>query len=144
MIFKRFIFAVVAILIAASLEAQVINPTTVAFIAPSDYATILNGVPVVDHYEVSIYNWTQIIVNGVPGTYQIGSLVWTEPIGKPTPDTSGIVTVIVAKLSTLTRGTYVGLVTSKGADGSMGVGDLSDPFVISGIMAKPGKAVFKR
>jgi hypothetical protein len=88
---RRFAFvssiSFVALAAAAPVSAQVVNPTTAAFVASADhYATYSDGTPVVNHYEMDFY------FSGASAPFQ------TASIGKPSPDGTGRIYISFASL----------------------------------------------
>ena len=126
---------IVSLIVAVPASAQVaavVNPQSVTFTPSPDHDAVLDGVPVVTRYDLSIYIEAGMIVVGAPVN-----------LGKPTP-VAGLISVTnpvwFAALTPRTR--YVARVTAVGPTGT-GVSDVSNPFLNSGPPAKPGAPIIK-
>jgi hypothetical protein len=83
----------------------------------------------VDRYELQT-------VIGTP----TGAIAWTQDLGKPTPDATNTIEVLIPRFGTLARGTYVISITTNGPGGAT-PSAASDPFSVTGSPAAPGKPI---
>jgi hypothetical protein len=104
------------------------NPTTLTFQASADHAALTpSGLPVVERYDLEITAVGTTLPQSV------------TPLGKPTPDTSGVIVVTPEVLLTLTvNQQFVAVVIAVGPGGS-GRSQASDPFVRLAAPTAPGK-----
>ncbi len=120
---RRWILAVVVCLVPAGLDAQtVINPRFADFTASPDHAaTKLDGTSVVTRYE--------LVATAVNAT---GALVWTQDLGKPTPNAGTITVALPAALTITPETLYTATVRAIGPDGSSPPSAPSNPFGVAG------------
>ena len=120
----RLVLVLLGVLIPSVATAQtVINPRTAEFtVSPDHSATKLDGTPVVARYEMVSTAMTQT-----------GALVWTQDLGKPTPNTSGLASVPLPTALPITpEALYTARVTAIGPDGSSPPSAPSNPFGVAG------------
>lgn len=123
---------VVGLLGAWPAAAQVVNPTTAVFTASSDHAMVINGVAVVESYQLDLVT-----------TATGGALTLTVSLGKPVPSPTNEITVDISpSVAKLATGTYVATVVAVGPGGA-GRSAPSDPFFRLGTPAPPGRPSLK-
>lgn len=80
---KRVMLSLALVGFAAAASAQtVVNPGHATFIASADHATVVGGIPLVDHYDLQLVSTS--------------GLAFTQGLAKPTPDANGIITVALS------------------------------------------------
>jgi len=114
---KSFILSFVFLAVASAACAQVtLNPEHISFIASPDHNAVLTdpdtniSTPILDHYELSA-----VIPNA------LGTLMFTQGLGKPTPDATNIISVAIPNpfIALLVKNTvYKAIVASVGSSGS--------------------------
>lgn len=120
------------ILLAWPASAQVVNPSTAIFTASADHAAVLNGVAVVESYQLEIVT-----------TAAGGALALTVNLGKPAPSASNeIAADLTPSVAKLANGAYVATVVAVGPGGA-GRSAPSDPFFRIGTPAPPGRPSLK-
>lgn len=111
---------------AASASAQtVVNPTTAQFTASVDHALVVNGTAVVSAYQLDTMIGSST-----------GALAFSFNLGKPTPGTANVISVVVPQLATLANGSYVATVSALGPGGA-GKSAPTSPFSRIGPAAAP-------
>jgi len=126
----RLLFVALFLLAVAPGVAQtVINPRFVDFTASPDHsATKLDGTFVVTRYEA-----VSMQMNGT------GALVWTQDLGKPTPNGAGLITMPLPTVLPITPETlYTMRITVLGPDGSSAPSTVSNPFGVAGTRLPAG------
>lgn len=88
---KAFVLSMAGLaLTSTSVAAQtIVNPTTLEFTPSNDHNTVLNGTAIVARYDLGFY------LAGAAQPFQVQSL------GKPTPETDGMIRMPVSSLSSL-------------------------------------------
>lgn len=123
---------VVGLLVAWPAAAQVVNPSAAIFTASADHATVVNGVAVVESYQLDLVT-----------TAAGGALALTVSLGKPTPSPTNEITAdIASSVAKLATGAYVATVVAVGPGGA-GRSAPSDPFFRLGTPAPPGRPSLK-
>jgi hypothetical protein len=136
---KRLLLSTVVLLILATVSlasAQtVVNPGQLLFdVNQAEHDAVVPGTqtPLIDHYEVTVMNMNAG-----------GAIVWTQSVGKPTPDANHTVHVAVSSVSsfaTITKNVlYNGTVSAIGTGGNSPASDPSNPFVFLGPPLAPGR-----
>jgi hypothetical protein len=126
----RYLVALVALLVATAASAQtVVNPTTAQFVASVDHALLVNGTAVVSGYQL----------DAMVGTVT-GALAFSFNLGKPTPSTGNVISIVVPQLATLANGSYVATISALGPGGS-GKSAPTPPFSRIGPAAAPTAVV---
>jgi hypothetical protein len=112
----------------AHAQTTVTSQSGVAFIASADHATVVAGVPIVDHYDLTVVAQSPTTATG-----------FTFGLAKPTPDATGLITVKpIANFGALTNGQYTAFVAAVGPGGATN-SPSSDPFVRVSGPGSPGK-----
>ena len=121
---RRWLAAVVFCILPTWAQAQtVINPHFVDVTASPDHSAVkIDGTAVLTHYLL-----TATAMNA------LGALVWTQDLGKPTPNAQGVFTVALPAALPVTAETlYRAIVTAVGPDGSSDPTAPSNPFGVAG------------
>lgn len=103
--------------VRVSAQSAVVNPGGIEFTASADHATVVGGVPAVDHYEFVTVSASALTVT-----------VFTRSLPKGTPDAQNKLAARIPEFASLSTGDYVGFVDAVGPGGS-GRSAASAPFV---------------
>lgn len=125
----RALLCLLALLIAAPLSAQTLNPTRVEFTASPDHSTTIGTTAVVTKYEVLIVRQTDT-----------GTILSVTDIGKPTP-VANVINVAVP--GSLPNNTLLQAAIRTTGPGGASTSVLSDPFAAVAAPAATGKPVLK-
>jgi len=129
---RKILFTLILALTPLVVYAQnpVLNPTRISFTASLDHNTIFGGVAVLTNYQLDVVTLTPT-----------GALAFTKNLGKPVPDASNVILVVIPEFLTIATNTlYYAYLSSVGPGGnSQSV--VSDPFARLGPPAPPGKPI---
>ena len=127
---KTLIFVLALVMPAAALaqSATPVNEKSRAiFDASADHDRVDTfGTPLVDHYELEV-----IAANGT------GAIAFTKGLGKPTPDASNTIAVVVPEFGGLTPNAIHRATVSAVNTGAASRSALSDPFGVPGVLPAP-------
>lgn len=120
---RRLCFLLVCLTVLVALPVSAQTTSTLTFTASADHATIAQGVPVVERYELVV-------------TPQSGQPLAPLGLAKPQPNAQNVITQnITTYLNSLPAGSYTAVVRALGPGGS-GVSPASPSFTL--VVPAPG------
>jgi len=118
---------------ATAAQGQTVpNPTTVIFTASADHNLVIEGFALLTSYRLDFYQ------PGATAPFQPG-----RDLGKPVPDATGTITLVMPELFAIPIGPYVAKVVAVGPAGET-ASEFSSPFVVLRAPTAPGIPSWRR